>query len=119
MKTRRTALVLAAGLAVTVPAWAQTSSSGSVQSLPSAGSADSGQSTVSDRHPAAEIKELSGTVQMVEGDKVTLTDGTQFIIPSSVLVQENELRPGSEVKASYEERAGEKTAVSIQVEPPR
>lgn len=46
---------------------------------------------------------------------VKLDDGTELTIPPTVKVQRQVLQEGAIVKASYEERAGEKVVTSIEV----
>ena len=66
--------------------------------------------------PLAEAGEIQGKVTKVDkaGRVVTLDDGTALKVMNAA--QLAEIRPGATVKASYEERNGEKIARSIQVE---
>jgi hypothetical protein len=57
---------------------------------------------------------VQGTIKSVRGNLVTLEDGTQLSIPSSVKVT-GQLKPGAQISAEYEERAGQKIAKSVQV----
>jgi hypothetical protein len=57
---------------------------------------------------------VEGTIKSVRGNVVTLEDGTQLSIPSSVKVA-GQLKPGAQISAEYEERAGQKVAKSVQV----
>ncbi len=66
--------------------------------------------------PMAE-KQIEGKIQKVAGNKVTLTDGTELTIPASVKVQQKDLKPGATVKASYEEKGGQKVVTNLQVQP--
>ena len=95
MKTWRTIVAAAGALVLVASAWAQTPA-------PSPSGTDA--------------KQLQGEIQKVDGNKLTLTDGTELTIPGNVLVQQGDLRPGASVKASYEERGGEKVATSLQIE---
>ena len=58
---------------------------------------------------------VEGTVKSVRGNIVTLEDGTQLSIPSSVKVAKDQLKPGAQITAEYEERAGQKVATSVQI----
>jgi hypothetical protein len=69
--------------------------------------------------PAGVSKQISGTVQTVDGDKVTLADGTELTIPVGFIVRQTALQPGAAVKASYEDRSGEKVVTSLEREPGR
>jgi Protein of unknown function (DUF1344) len=46
---------------------------------------------------------------------LTLDDGTQISIPASVKVQADQLKPGANVKASFEVKNGQKVANSIEM----
>jgi hypothetical protein len=46
---------------------------------------------------------------------VTLEAGTEFSIPTAVKVVRDQLKPGAQISAEYEERAGQKVAKSIQI----
>ena len=50
------------------------------------------------------------------GANVTLADGIDRMIPSDVKVQRSDLMPGATVKASFEERGGQKVVTAIPVE---
>jgi len=58
---------------------------------------------------------VEGTIKSVRGNMVTLEDGTELSIPSSVKVMKDQLKPGAQISAEYEERAGQKVAKSIQI----
>ena len=60
-------------------------------------------------------QKVEGTIKSVRGNMVTLEDGTEFSIPSSVKVTRDQLKPGAQISAEYEERAGHKVAKSIQI----
>lgn len=60
---------------------------------------------------------VEGKITNVSGSKVTLADGTELVIPSDVKVQRADLKPGATVKASFEERGGQKVVTNIAVEP--
>jgi len=59
---------------------------------------------------------VKGKIVNVRGAKVTLADGTELMIPSDVKVQRADLKPGATVKASFEERGGQKVVTTIVVE---
>jgi hypothetical protein len=58
---------------------------------------------------------VEGTIKTVRGNMVTLEDGTEFSIPTAVKVARDQLKPGAQISAEYEERAGQKVAKSIQI----
>jgi hypothetical protein len=61
--------------------------------------------------------EAQGKIKTVDpaGRIVTLEDGTQLTIPATVRLGRTALMPGAEVKASYEEKNGEKVVRIIDV----
>jgi len=60
-------------------------------------------------------QKVEGTVKSVRGNMVTLEDGTEISIPSSVKIAKDQLKPGAQISAEYEEKAGQKVAKSIQI----
>src|SRR5262245_27140385 len=66
--------------------------------------------------PLATAAELEGTVQSIDmsSQAITLGDGTKLVVVDAAQLQN--VKPGMNVKASYEERAGQKIATSIKVE---
>ncbi len=60
-------------------------------------------------------QKVEGTIKSVRGNMVTLEDGTQLSIPSSVKVAKDQLKPGAQISAEYEERAGQKVATAVQI----
>ena len=48
---------------------------------------------------------------------VTLEDGTRLMIPVTVKVDSRALKPGADVKASYEAKGSEKVVTSIEALP--
>ncbi len=56
---------------------------------------------------------VDGTIKAVNGNMVTLEDGTKLSIPSSVRVAKDQLKPGAQISAEYEERAGQKIATAV------
>ncbi len=68
--------------------------------------------------PAAPMaKEVEGKVKIMDGSgkTVTLEDGTKLSIPDSLKAARGVLREGAMVKATYEEKGGEKVVTSIEV----
>jgi flagellar hook assembly protein FlgD len=61
--------------------------------------------------------EISGKVQAVDpaGKSVTLDNGAILMIPASAKVDKKALAPGTAVKASYDEKNGQKVVTSLQV----
>ena len=60
-------------------------------------------------------QKVAGTIKSVRGNVVTLEDGTQLSIPSSVKVAKEQLKPGVQIAAEVEERAGHKVAKSVEI----
>lgn len=60
-------------------------------------------------------QKVEGTIKAVQGNMVTLEDGTRLSIPSSVKVAKNQLKPGVQISAEYEEKGGQKVATSVQI----
>ena len=60
-------------------------------------------------------QKVEGTIKSVHGSMVTLEDGTELSIPSSVKVTTDQLKPGAHISAEYEQRRGQKVAKSIQI----
>jgi hypothetical protein len=58
---------------------------------------------------------VEGTIKSVRGSLVTLEDGTELSIPSTVKVAQNQLKPGAQITAEYENRAGQKIAKSVDI----
>jgi hypothetical protein len=46
---------------------------------------------------------------------VTLEDGTELSIPSTVKVAKEQLKPGTQITAEYDDMAGQKVAKSIEI----
>jgi hypothetical protein len=46
---------------------------------------------------------------------VTLEDGTQLMIPPTVKISGEDLKPGADVMASYEDKGSQKIVISIEV----
>ncbi len=60
-------------------------------------------------------QKVEGTIKSVRGNTVTLEDGTELSIPTSVKITTDQLKPGAQISAEYEARAGQKIAKSIQI----
>jgi ribosomal protein S1 len=71
--------------------------------------------------PVAWAADVQGKIKSVDssGKMVTLDDGTQLMIPPTLTVEKKALKPGANVKASYEEKDGQKVATSLMVMPAR
>jgi len=69
--------------------------------------------------PIAWADEVQGKIKSFDaaGSTVVLEDGTQLMIPPTVRVERQALKPGANVKASFEEKDGQKIATSIAVMP--
>ena len=65
--------------------------------------------------------EVEGVIKSVDpsGRLVTLEDGTQLTIPPALNVRREALREGAIIKASFEERGGQKVVTSMQVQAPK
>jgi hypothetical protein len=97
-------LLLLAFLVAMPLAWV---SEGHAQTAPKAGA------------PAAGgMQEIQGKIQSVDpsGRMLTLEDGTRLMIPPTVSVPQGALKEGVIVKASFEERAGQKVVTSLEVQ---
>jgi len=70
--------------------------------------------------PLAWAADIQGKIKGVDasGRLVTLDDRTQIVLPPTLTVERQALRPGANVKASYEEKDGQKIAKSFTVMPP-
>ena len=66
--------------------------------------------------PPSRSTQLTGKIQNVSGNVMTLTDGRRLVFLPGLTEQRGELKPGADVKASYAETAGRKVAVSIEVD---
>lgn len=71
--------------------------------------------------PIAWAAEVQGKIKSVDssGRMVTLDDGTQLTLPPTITVEKQALKPGANVKASYEEKDGQKVATTFMVMPAR
>jgi hypothetical protein len=61
--------------------------------------------------------DVQGKIRSVDqsGSMVTLNDGTQIVIPPTFTVEKSALKPGVNVKVSYDEKDGQKVAKSFTV----
>jgi Protein of unknown function (DUF1344) len=71
--------------------------------------------------PLAYAADVQGKIKSVDpsGKMVTLDDGTMLTIPPTLKIEKQALKPGTNVKASYEEKGGEKVATALMVMPAR
>jgi Protein of unknown function (DUF1344) len=71
--------------------------------------------------PLAYAADVQGKIKSVDpsGKMVTLDDGTMLTIPATLKIEKQALKPGTNVKASYEEKGGEKVATALMVMPAR
>ena len=69
--------------------------------------------------PLAWAGDIQGKIKSVDasGHMVTLDNGTQIMIPPTLTVERQALQPGANVKASYDEKDGQKVATSFTVMP--
>jgi len=70
--------------------------------------------------PPAWAADVQGKIKSVDasGRMVTLDNGAQIMIPPTLTVERQALQPGANVKASYDEKDGQKVATSFTVMPP-
>jgi hypothetical protein len=68
---------------------------------------------------AGQATQVEGKITSVDpsGRMVTLDDGTQLTIPPTVNVQRETLKEGAIVKASFEDKGGQKVVTWINVRP--
>lgn len=68
---------------------------------------------------AAKPQQVEGKIKSVDpsGRMVELEDGTKLTIPPALNVPRESLKEGAILKASFEERGGQKVVTSMQVEP--
>ena len=71
--------------------------------------------------PVVWAADVEGKIKSVDasGKMVTLDNGTKLTIPPSLTIEKKVLKPGSNVKATYEEKDGQKVATSFMVMPVR
>jgi hypothetical protein len=67
--------------------------------------------------PAGPAMQVEGKVKKVDqaANRVTLDDGTQLTIPASVRVDWKTLKPGSGIRAQYQDRGGMKVVTRMDV----
>ena len=75
------------------------------------------QQAPSSKPPAVARMEVGGKIKSVDpaGKTVLLEDGTRLLIPASVSVDSAALKAGAMVKATVEEKGGQKVVTAIQV----
>ncbi len=63
--------------------------------------------------------DVQGKIKSVDqsGRMLTLQDGTQLMIPATVRINRQDLTPGADVKASYEDKGDQKVVTAIEVHP--
>jgi hypothetical protein len=64
------------------------------------------------------MHQIEGAIKSVDpsGRMLTLDDGTELTIPPTVSVPKADLKEGAMVKASFEEKGGQKVVTSLQVQ---
>jgi hypothetical protein len=69
--------------------------------------------------PIAWAADVHGKIRNVDpsGRMLTLEDGTRLTIPANVRVERKHLTPGADIKASFEDKGGEKIDTAIEVSP--
>ena len=69
--------------------------------------------------PLAFAADVQGKVKAVDqsGRWLTLEDGLQLMIPTSVKVDRQALQPGADVKVSYETQGNQNIVTTIEVRP--
>lgn len=65
--------------------------------------------------PAPGEKSVEGKIKSVAGNAVTLEDGTKLMLTETLKVNRTELKPGTMIRASYEQRGGLNVATSLEV----
>jgi Cu/Ag efflux protein CusF len=63
------------------------------------------------------MQQVAGKIKRVDpsGLMVTLEDGTELTIPPTINVPRGTLKEGAIVKASFEQRSGQKVVTSLEV----
>ena len=69
--------------------------------------------------PSVWAGDVQGKIKSVDqtGRMVTLEDGTQLMIPATVRINRQDLTPGADVKASFEDKGNQKIVTQIEVQP--
>jgi Protein of unknown function (DUF1344) len=67
--------------------------------------------------PGGMTKTIEGRVLVIDplGKVITLEDGTKLMIPESVKIRRADFKPGTPVKAAYEDRDGQKVLTKLEV----
>jgi Cu/Ag efflux protein CusF len=58
--------------------------------------------------------EVEGRVRDVKGNQITLDSGMKLTVPKTE-AKANELKTGSKIKATYEEKGGQKVVTSLEI----
>ena len=63
--------------------------------------------------------DVQGKIKSVDqtGRMLTLEDGTQLMIPATVRINRQDLTPGADVKASFEDKGNQKVVTKIEIQP--
>lgn len=122
MKGTRGGMVLLLGLLVAMVVWATDAGAQSTQPGEPGGAPGierPGTKPVPPAgQPAAGGKQiLEGKIKTMAGNKLTLDNGAQLTLPDTMMGQRSLLKEGMTVKASYEEKGGEKVVTSMDVRP--
>jgi len=69
--------------------------------------------------PSVWAGDVQGKIKSVDqtGRMVTLEDGTMLLIPATVRINRQDLTPGADVKASFEDKGNQKIVTQIEVQP--
>jgi len=69
--------------------------------------------------PSVWAGDVQGKIKSVDqtGRMVTLEDGTMLVIPATVRINRQDLTPGADVKASFEDKGNQKIVTQIEVQP--
>lgn len=101
MERRGIAALLVAGtFALATAAGAQTSGTGT--------------STSQGSQASSSKQEAVGTIKSMDGKKLVLDDGTEFMLPATVTIDPAEVKQGAKVKVSYQQQGGQKVVTSVE-----
>jgi hypothetical protein len=100
--------IVAGSLAIAAVAGAQTSGAGG-----SSTGAGSGTSGAQGSQASSSKQEVTGTIKSIDDEKLVLEDGTEFMLPTSAQIDRSELKEGTKVRVSYEDRGGQKVVTSV------
>ncbi len=65
--------------------------------------------------PGPGEKIIEGKIKSVAGNALMLEDGTKLMLTETLGVKRAELKPGTMIRASYEERGGQNVATFLEV----